>query len=603
MKLKKILMNIYISILILYFITLIVLSVLGSKERVGYLSGISLNTEETFLYNTNNLEINDIKNDNIIRNYAYSFRVSYYSKVFRNSDIYGVYLNTNSLPNYIKEIKMNNKFGVPFGILFTANKLEIEKIDNIKYILKVKSNIFLLFILLVILFAIFVYISDDLCIFIINFFNKIDYFFVLKKYIIPIILFIFAFFILFNISLNSIFIVFVLLVLFLFIKELRSLSNIKTHYIIIIFFSFLILPTIIYNVFGNYFDKSNYENRVLASKPIIDINHLDVYPKLYEKYFDDNIPFRNKLVQLKNIIDIKIFQNIISDKILLGKDSWLFYKDGNLMEKYIGLDSEFFTDEELITIKNNLIYFRDELKKRNIDFIFMICPDKTFIYEEKIPHYVRRKTNINYVDKFVDYMNRNTDLKIVYPKEELLKYKNKYQLYYKYDTHWNKLGGYIGYCEIMKKINMNPEHLDNLIVSNSAKISGDLAIMINFIKQYNDDNDYNINYPINYKLIKATNIPHQYTYMESDSTNSNKLLVFGDSYTGAMFDYIASSFYKFTFLHVSEFNFNHVLNENPDIVIFEIVSRELKNGLSLIKYPRLGEINIDFNINNVITNN
>ncbi|MEI0495154.1 hypothetical protein R4J09_07000, partial [Brachyspira intermedia] len=130
MKLKKAFIIIYISILILFFISLVVLNILGKKERVGYLSNISLNIEETLKNNslyTNDLEINyigeDIFSNNMISNYTYNFRINYYDKVFRNSDIYGVYLNTNSLPSYIKEIKMNDKFGTPFGILVSSEKL------------------------------------------------------------------------------------------------------------------------------------------------------------------------------------------------------------------------------------------------------------------------------------------------------------------------------------------------------------------------------------------------------------------------------------------------------------------------------------------------
>ncbi|MBW5410108.1 hypothetical protein E6A50_06980, partial [Brachyspira hampsonii] len=95
MKLKKVLIIIYISLLILFVISLIVLSILGSKERVGYLSDILLNIEETL--NNNSINANNIKNieeyiltNNSMTNYVYNFRISYYDKVFRNSDIYGV---------------------------------------------------------------------------------------------------------------------------------------------------------------------------------------------------------------------------------------------------------------------------------------------------------------------------------------------------------------------------------------------------------------------------------------------------------------------------------------------------------------------------------
>lgn len=70
---------IYLSLSILLLAALITLQILGAKERVGYLRDFKI--------------IEKSKS-----NYIYDFRIRYYDKVFRNSDIYGVYLITNNLP-------------------------------------------------------------------------------------------------------------------------------------------------------------------------------------------------------------------------------------------------------------------------------------------------------------------------------------------------------------------------------------------------------------------------------------------------------------------------------------------------------------------------
>lgn len=87
-----------------------------------------------------------------------------------------------------------------------------------------------------------------------------------------------------------------------------------------------------------------------------------------------------------------------------------------MTEKYIGIEKCNFTEEKLEKAKNNLIHFRDELKKKNIDFIFMVCPDKQFIYSEYMPDYIKRKSTKNDTDIFVEYMKNNTDIKVVYLK-------------------------------------------------------------------------------------------------------------------------------------------------------------------------------------------
>ena len=219
------------------------------------------------------------------------------------------------------------ELGSPFGIIISDKIIKEEKIDNIKYILRLK--IILVFILLAIVLYSLVFFE----------FTRIDLFNLLK----------------------------------LFIRKLK-LINIKNKFgvILILFLCFLIMPNIIYRIFYDSFDHTNYENRTLASKPILVLTNINEYPKKYEEYFNDYLPFRNELVRLKNLNDIFVFKNIFSRRVLLGKYKWLFTKDANLTEKYIGIEEYNFTEKELEIAKNNLIHFRDELKKKNIDFILWV---------------------------------------------------------------------------------------------------------------------------------------------------------------------------------------------------------------------------------------
>ena len=148
-KNKNLFLKIYILFLIITIITLIVLQILGSKNRVGYLTDFKLNVAKTL--ELNNLEnINNkldeeglknfILNNENITNYIYHFRIRYYDKVFRNSDIYGVYPDLSNLPDYMKNAEME-KGGSPYGNFISDKKDIEEKIDNINYVLKVKSSL------------------------------------------------------------------------------------------------------------------------------------------------------------------------------------------------------------------------------------------------------------------------------------------------------------------------------------------------------------------------------------------------------------------------------------------------------------------------------
>ena len=157
-RLKNIFTIILVAIVILFYISIIILSILGNKTRVGYLTEFNLNIYETL--DLNNIEY--IKNDFIIdgkldeesiknylltneniTDYVYQFRIRYYDKIFRNSDIYGVYPDLSNLPDYMSNAEMDEG-GSPYGN-FISDKKEIneDKIDNINYTLKVKNNLIL----------------------------------------------------------------------------------------------------------------------------------------------------------------------------------------------------------------------------------------------------------------------------------------------------------------------------------------------------------------------------------------------------------------------------------------------------------------------------
>ncbi len=98
---------------------------------------------------------------------------------------------------------------------------------------------------------------------------------------------------------------------------------------------------------------------------------------------------------------------------------------------------------------------------------------------------LKRKSIKSGTDIFVEYIKNNTDIKVVYPKEELLKYKGKYQLYYKYDTHWNSLGAYIGYTELTRILNIDNKSIESfkILEFDSSSVDRTLNVFYNNISK------------------------------------------------------------------------------------------------------------------------
>ena len=152
-KNKNLFLKIYIPFVIITIIALIVLQILGSKKRIGYLTDFNLEIDRTLELNNLNdirkdftvdgkLDEEGIKNylltNENITNYIYHFRIRYYDKVFRNNDIYGIYPDLSNLPDYMENAEMEEDVS-PYGNFISDKKeIEEEKIDNINYKLKLK---------------------------------------------------------------------------------------------------------------------------------------------------------------------------------------------------------------------------------------------------------------------------------------------------------------------------------------------------------------------------------------------------------------------------------------------------------------------------------
>ena len=143
---------IYITLIIISSITIFILSILGGKYRIGY------------------IEILDSYVIDDLNVFIYNIRISYYDKIFRNSDIYEVYIDTNNTINdnsFIKKIDME-KNGSPFGSIVT-DRIINDKIDNIEYTLKVKKKIItfiiMLYMLILLIYLIYIFINNKRIVF------------------------------------------------------------------------------------------------------------------------------------------------------------------------------------------------------------------------------------------------------------------------------------------------------------------------------------------------------------------------------------------------------------------------------------------------------
>ena len=256
-----------------------------------------------------------------------------------------------------------------------------------------------------------------------------------------------------------------------------------------------------------------------------------------------------------------------STQVLKGKNNWLFYKtemDGHPIWDYMGINH--FTDEELAAMAANLTQMRDYFEnERGIDFYITALPNKEVIYEENMPDTIARVNEVSRSEQVAEYMWANTDLTYIYPKQQLLDAKEKNQIYYSTDTHWNQIGAFIGLQEIFKEAYGTYADVDSVSFRvDSDTFAGDLATIAGVTGDYSQDTVY--------VFEKETADQAQY--------RDEVCFVVGDSFSGFL-STIAKGYYKEVhWIYTRDFTMDKVDELQPDVIIWETVERYMETFLN-----------------------
>ena len=358
----------------------------------------------------------------------------------------------------------------------------------------------------------------------------------------------------------------------------------KKHWLWIAMFAIVIcLTPIMGPVLAESSVNENYENRISAVKPEFSMEKIESYPSEYEAYFNDNIPFRDQLILMNSSLKYYLFFSSPHGEVVTGKDGWLFYNnifDDNCIEAYKGMN--LFTEAEMQQIRNNLCTARSLLEENGTEFVLFIAPNKERIYSEKMPDCFGEPAETYRTKQLIDYLRKNTDIRIVYPYDELMDTKELYgqNIYYRLDTHWNEIGGYVGSSTLLKELGIDMTPISSLSIEMTAPTICDLADMLHMREQLNTDADFVLTGYDEYQMqMDEHDILGAYRY-RCEGADSRKLFMIRDSFADAMDDYVASRFNESCMVHYQFYLPEVLITEKPDIFVYELVERRINNLLT-----------------------
>ncbi len=348
---------------------------------------------------------------------------------------------------------------------------------------------------------------------------------------------------------------------------------------LVCFAMLLLLPRVVWMAASDRFATEATENTAVQTVPKLTKENYKDYTASLESYYNSSVPFRSQLITLNSLLDLNLFrEKSINDKVVVGENNWLFYSAETDIEDYKG--TNLFTQQQLEVIADNLLTSKTYLDNREIEFVLFLAPNKETIYgEENLPSYYK-KGEMTRAGQLVSYLKENTDIRVVYPEEEMRAYKDDYSLYWHYDTHWNAAGGYIGAKALLAELGIEIPPAEEMTFTPDDYSGYDLARMMNLQKYYEEKKPKDTNYIVtgfDAHNMQAVSIDDATALVyHSDSPDDRKLFMVRDSFAGGMAGVLASNFRDSYMAHWNGFFEQSMIDEqDPDVFVLEVVERRL----------------------------
>lgn len=344
------------------------------------------------------------------------------------------------------------------------------------------------------------------------------------------------------------------------------------------FFLILLIPTV-YKLTTKK-AVSNCEKRTILTFP--KFNYQDTYLQECGNYFEENYGLRNELIYYQSKIKLSLFNSSANpDQVVFGKNGWFFYSSKSDLSYGSYSRTNLLNDIQLNDFKSLHEKRKEELAKRNIQYVTAVWPNKNTIYSEQQPlqMQIQIEDTVSKIDQVLAFLNKSkSTVRLIDVRKQLLK-KKAQRLYLKHDTHWNNLGGYYAYHQFLNKtksiFKVTPYSLSQFIIKQKKIIGGDLYNILGIC----DRKEYFEWAPI-LKLKNKTTISEDTDFKDSygkyNKTAPSKLrvLFFRDSYMDAMMYYFSLHF-QHSYYYRSEYDQKIVDLIKPDVVVVCKVERYL----------------------------
>jgi hypothetical protein len=177
------------------------------------------------------------------------------------------------------------------------------------------------------------------------------------------------------------------------------------------------------------------------------------FPGEFRHYFSHYFPLRDHLAGLHSRILLKIDGPSEAGPVTVGNDGWLFLRlSRDRIDASVG-------HGELTALREERERRAGWCRERGIRYCVLVVPSKDSIYADQLPkRYVKLVPPAHSVSQAARFlMTKAEDIDVVDVRQRFLDSKRLGPLYFKTDSHWTELGGYLAAEELIRKLFTTPD--------------------------------------------------------------------------------------------------------------------------------------------------
>lgn len=327
------------------------------------------------------------------------------------------------------------------------------------------------------------------------------------------------------------------------------------------------------------------------TRPELHGSHVRSFVRQFDAWYKENFGWRNALFYTYSRWQLRVLgQSPLPEKVVVGKQGWFFLGDSynNVVKQHRGLMP--LSADSARLIADHLAQRQAELARQGIRLYVLIAPDSHSIYPEFLPDRLAHTSEPTRLDVLREAVITQTRVPFIDLRDTLRSAKRNEVVYYQTDTHWNDYGTLVGSAALLNRIRqdvpaLRPVQASDFQITKMRGGTGDLVRMMALQDAIRDPVFYEIKPKPAVQARQLAEIPNTETGPRATGfpstkfagpiTESPKLLFIGDSFSHSMMPLLAGYFRESYFVRSSFLKPELVQQQKPDVVVVQIVERNL----------------------------